>query len=29
MTDDHQLQVTDGLRESSTEQPGGYYIVEM
>ena len=29
MTDDHQLQVTYGLRESSSEQPGGYYIVDV
>ena len=29
MTDDHELQITDGLRDNSTEQPGGYYIVDV
>ncbi len=29
MDDDHQLQVTDGLRDESSEQPGGYYIVDV
>jgi hypothetical protein len=29
MTDDRELRVTDGLRDSSSEQPGGYYIVDV
>ncbi len=29
MNDDRELQVTDGLRDNSSEQPGGYYIVDV
>jgi hypothetical protein len=29
MNDDRELQVSQGLRDNSNEQPGGYYIVDV